>query len=82
MSSGIIGQMYGMKVIVDKNLPRFKVIQFRFPRSKGKRIRKKFAKCVANFKRVKVKSSYIFRGNTVVVHPDDLPAIKHMLEGI
>lgn len=79
---GMLGVMAGMKVFVDPNLPRFKMVQFRFPRSKSRRIRKKFTKDNANFKQVPFKSAFVLHGDTVVIHPDDFRLIREKVQPI
>lgn len=77
MIQGMMGMMFGMQVVVDPHLPRFKMTQFRFPRSKGKRVRLKWTKRQENFKQVPISTIYMFNGNTVVMHPDEFEKIKH-----
>lgn len=74
-----MGIIFGKRVISNPYLPRFKTVQFRKPKSKRKRIRKKWAKRLGNFKQVPSKSMYVFNDDIIVVHPDDLAEIKHMV---
>lgn len=76
MNTGMLGLVHsGLKIVTSPHLPRFKLVQFRFPKSKRKRIRMKWAKRPENFKQVPSHTMYRM-GDTVVVHPDDLSKIK------
>lgn len=65
----------GMPVVIDNNLSRLREVQFRFPRSKKKRIRKKWGKDMGNFKTVPWRGGYAMNG-TLVISPDMLPALE------
>ncbi len=71
---------YGMPVITSNYIGTDR-IQYRFPKSKKKRIRKKWAKNPQNWKDVpRVASEAIINGQkTLVIHPDTLAALeKHI----
>ena len=53
-------------------------LQFRFPRSKAKRIRKKWAKDGRNFKRVP--TSYLMNNNILIAHPEIVNAIRKKID--
>jgi len=72
-----LGQLAGIKVFVDPHLQDR--IQFRFPRSKKKRIRKKWAKQERNYKRIPSKSIYKI-GDAIYVHPILYEQLKKTLE--
>lgn len=69
-----------MKVIVNAHLPRFKLVQFRFPKTKKARIKKKWAKNNRNYRQVPCKGAYIIGGHTLVIHPDDYAILKRQAE--
>jgi hypothetical protein len=71
----IPGMISGLKVVVDENLPRYKLVQFRFPKTKKARIRKKWSKRTENCIHVPCKRWYV-NGNTLVVHPVEFEQIK------
>ncbi len=79
MINGMVGMMNGLQVFIDPNLPRFKLEQFRFPKTRKKRIIKKWAKLNRNFKQVPHKFAYVMNNNTLIVHPDEFEQIKHMV---
>lgn len=68
----------GLNVVVSQFLPRFKLVQFRFPRSKKKRIRKKWSKQERNFKLVKHEAAAWRVGDTLYVHPTTYIRLKEM----
>lgn len=78
MMQGAIGMMFGMNIHVSPHIPRFTIKQFRFPRSKGKRIQKKWAKDPRNRRQFPVKNVYVLNGNTIVMHPEDYAKIKRL----
>jgi hypothetical protein len=45
-----LGAFSGVPIVVSYNLQRFERYQFRFPRSKGRRIRKKWSRDSRNFR--------------------------------
>ena len=71
--------LYGLKVIESVHLPRFKLVQFRFPKTKRRRIQKKWTKKDSNFKQVKSPTMLRY-GNTIIIHPEDLQILKSQLE--
>ena len=58
----------GYPVFATKNL--YKNVQFKFPHSKKKRIRKKWAKNPKYFKQVEDKESIRLIDNKIFVHPE------------
>jgi len=78
MQKEMMGIISKPKVIVSPHLPKFEMKQFRFPKTKKKRIQKKWAKQEKNFKQVKIKRLCVFIGDTIIAHPDDLRQIEHM----
>jgi hypothetical protein len=66
----------GMKVIVSNYLQ--KSIQFRFPKSKTKRIRKKWRKRKENYKFIPM-GPYIMNGNTIICSPNDAEKLKEQI---
>ena len=69
MIQGSMGMIYGMPVITSPHIPRFKLVQHRKPKSKSKRIHKKWAKDQSNFKQVPITSVYVV-DNKVIMHPE------------
>jgi len=59
----------GMRIIESNHLPKFEMKQYRFPKSKSLRIKKKYRKDTSNFRQVPINPSYII-GNTIVVSPE------------
>lgn len=78
---GAMMHMLGTRVISSAHLPKFRVVQYRFPRSKSKRIRKKWAKRKENFKQVPIKNTAYMFGDTIVVDPDTARAINNGFHG-
>lgn len=69
----------GIKVVANDLVTEYRtIVQYRFPRSKKKRIRKKWRKRRENFR---PKTSYraIMMGNTVYVHSKIIDAWKKAL---
>ena len=63
--------IFGVRVVVSKNIPIDRVrVQYRFPRSKRKRIRKKWREDMKNWKWEERHNAYMF-GGTMYVHPED-----------
>lgn len=65
-SSLIVSNLFGMRLISDKCM----IEQYRFPRCKKKRVRKKWTKDLKNFR--PIKTSYLLTGSagsTLVGHP-------------
>jgi hypothetical protein len=79
---GAMMHMLGTRVISSAHLPEFRVVQFRFPRSKSKRIRTKWSKREENFKQVPIKNTAYMFGNTIVVDPDTARAINGEFPGL
>ncbi len=79
MIHGSLGMINGMQVLAAPHLPRFKTVQFRFPKTKKKRIAKKWRKDSTNFRQVPCREMYVLNGSTLLVHPDDLGKFKHMI---
>lgn len=78
MIQGEMGMISGMKIISSPHLPRFKIIQFRFPKTKRKRIQKKWAKDPKNSKQVPFQTMYMF-GNTAIMRPDEIARIENFV---
>ena len=78
-----IAQRYGVKcmaqpkIIVDTKLCRR--YQFRFPRSKKKRIRKKWVKRLQNFKVEPLMCAYKLRDGSFICHPVMLNVLRQYL---
>jgi len=71
--------MAGLNIVTSNHLPKFKMVQFRFPRSKSKRIRLKWSKRDENFKQVPIENhAYVF-GNTIVVDPETAISLNRQL---
>ncbi len=75
MIQGAMQHINGMQVHFNPYLPLFEVVQFRFPKTKKKRIQKKWAKQTHNFRQVPVNNAYVV-GNTIIIHPSN----RHLLE--
>jgi hypothetical protein len=69
----VLQEVLGMQIITNTWLT--KRVQVKFPRSKKKRIRKKWAKCSKNFKEVP-DMSYFITGRTIIMHPVALEKLK------
>jgi len=69
----------GLRVVSDPLLPRFKIVQFRFPKTMRKRILKKWAKQNTNFRQVPHHSAYVIGGHTIVMHPDEIALLGNRL---
>jgi len=68
---GMMGSAFGgIRIVSSPLIPRFRMVQFRFPRTKSKRIRKKWAKRNENFRQEPIREAYVIGGNTMVLHPD------------
>lgn len=76
------GTFFGFNVIVDPLLPRFKDRQYRFPRSKKKRIRKKWANNDRNFRQVRTDDFFIIGGDTIVCRSEQYVELKKKLHGM
>lgn len=76
----VMGDIFGMRVCQSPHIPRFQMKQVKFPKTKRKRIQKKWKKDNTNFKQIPIKHGYILNNNTLVIHPDDLHNIKHMIK--
>jgi len=77
LKDGMSGGLYGFKII-DSFAMRDK-IQFRFPRSKKKRIRKKWAKQNKNYKFIP-KQEMLIMGNQIICHPIIAQQIRDVVE--
>jgi hypothetical protein len=62
----------GLRVQTSVHVTRFKITQVKFPKTRKKRILKKWAKNPSNFKKLPWNGAYIIGGHTIVIHPDDL----------
>ncbi len=72
MIQGSMGVLCGMPVMTSPHIPKFKLVQHKIPKSKGRRIRKKWAQDTTNFKQVPITSVYIFNNYNIIMHPDTL----------
>jgi len=79
MKEGAMGVLYGLRVVPSPGLPRFQMVQYKFPKTKRKRILKKWSKRSENFRQIPVKSAYITNNDTLFIHPDELREIQHKL---
>lgn len=71
--------LFGMAVIKDPELLISDTVQFRFPRSKKARIRKKWAKRPENWKRVE--RDHVFKiGNTIVCSPSIVAQMRQHVQ--
>lgn len=59
-----------MRVIESPHVPRFKSVQYRFPKSKSPRIKKKYRKDTSNFRQVPIPPQAIVFGNIIVLTPE------------
>lgn len=75
MIQGQLGHIMGMKVMESPHVPQFKIVQFRFPKTKRKRIQKKWRKNRANFRQVKINQVIMF-GNIIIGNPGLMDMIK------
>ena len=65
------------KILVSKYLPTMKNVQFKFPRSKKKRIKKKWSNQEKNFKYISCEDDiYRLEGNIFLVSPRIYELIK------
>lgn len=63
----------GIKVLPHRLMPEFKAVHFRTPRSKSKRIQKKWAKRPQNHRNER----YIIRvGDQIMAHPNTVEYLK------
>lgn len=79
----MIQNLYGIRVqLVDESFVRiYKKKQFRFPKSKKKRIRKKWSKRPENFHTVQVLGERVTKvGDTLFVGPKTLEALKNLIK--
>lgn len=73
----------GLDLVANEYIPEFTIYmkQFRFPKSKAKRIRKKWSKNWDNFKSVQATNDVIYKmGNALIVHPKLIGKLKAALE--
>jgi len=66
--------MFGLKVVVGNCLPRFKMVQYKFPKSKAKRIIKKWQKDRRNYKQVESHDAFIMDGS-IFMNPCDFGSL-------
>ncbi len=71
--AGFLGEFgrfgFGLDVVVTATLPPTKQVQFRKPRSKSRRIRRKWAKRLENWHTVVCGPEMVRMGNTVLCSP-------------
>lgn len=71
--------MWGsVDVIVSKHIPTGGLVQHRFPRSKRRRIRKKWANNPGNHRWVAAPPTYLKHGNTVYTNPEGFAQLQRM----
>jgi hypothetical protein len=75
-----MNMLSGIPVIVDHNLPYFKWVQVRFPRSKKVRIRKKWSKQNKNFGAKPLENPIWIIGGRAHMHPATLERLKRKIE--
>lgn len=74
-------QIYGLPVFTNENLFRINEIQFRFPRSKKKRIRRKWARRIQNYKPTLEYLAYFDEARRCYyMHPEALAQFRKQLE--
>lgn len=70
----------GLKLIACEHLPKTRRAQFRFPRSKKKRMRKKWAKKAENWREVDATGDIYFvdlgMAREALIHPDGFERLK------
>lgn len=73
------GPLYhnGMRVVESNHLPKFKVVQYRFPKSKSPRIKKKYRKDTSNFRQVPIPPQVIVMGNTIIMPPETAHQLRN-----
>lgn len=77
-----LSHINGFNVIEDKNLsPDSKRIQFKFPKSKKKRIRKKWLKRNENYKTIETER-FIKFDNTIIVSTKSYNKLKKLLKTV
>lgn len=74
---GVISGLMGPRFIADPALTEYK--QVRFPKSKRKRIQKKWRKCLSNYAHVPSEAVYQV-GFDVIAHPTTLYRIRREIE--
>ena len=74
----IPNNLAGFKVLTNPYMATTEYRQVRFPRSKKRRIRRKWAKQAKNFRTVDVANVFAM-GNTLVMHPATLEKLKEKL---
>lgn len=77
---GVVSILYGLQLIEDKNCGVMVIKQFRFPRSKKRRIRNKWAKQPKNFKAWLEPRAYQI-GNKIIAHPALIAQIRKLSAG-
>lgn len=75
--NNMIGCFYGMPIVTSFHLTE--TIQFRFPKSKKKRIRKKWSKNESNYRLAPSSNLYI-TNNTIYMHPETRKKIHKLME--
>jgi len=73
MISYLPGRLYGLRLVADAGMSEYR--QMRFPRSKGRRIRKKWRRDSRNFRFVPLNKIYRV-GDTLVAHPAVIEQLK------
>ena len=71
----MVNSLYGMKIIVNPHGDKFEWFQSIFPRSRKKRITKKFAKDMDNYSKRLLDEMLLF-GDTLVVGPMTMEKMK------
>ena len=75
----MISNLMGLEIIVNPLGETYKQEQVRFPRSKKRRIRKKWSKCARNFRSVHEPSFYRI-GNRLICGPRSLAVLNAACE--
>lgn len=84
---GRLGSLFGMPIFQSPLIPKLKRVQFRFPRSKKKRIQKKWKKNDKNFKQVPNDTAYLLQdagiamAKSLLADMKDMPYIKAIHHG-
>lgn len=72
----------GANIVVSDLAPQKELKQVRFPRSKGKRIRKKWAKDRRNFELVENDTVWMIGGDTFIMSPSSYQRARESLKNI
>lgn len=70
----------GLKLVVNPYIPRFQLVQFRFPKTKKARIKKKWKKDQRNFRNESCQTIYVIGGHTLIIHPTEYESLKKYIE--